>query len=297
MKHYGQFYINGEWVDPVRSTTFELINPATEKPFASVSLGCEEDVDRAVQAARQAFPAYSSKTKAERLALLERIVEVFQAREDDIMAAITMEMGAPKTLRAQTGTALAAFKQAIVTLQGLRFRDAPGRQHREARADRRLRPHFRLELADPAVVQQAVVGARRGLHAGGQAERVHADQHHRPRRGHARGRGAEGSLQPGQWRRPDGGARDQRASWHRPGVLHRFHEGWRPRRRGGRADHQARVPGTRGQVGQHHPARRRPARRRPAGTSRAAFRTAPSPAMRRPASWCTSNSSRSWWNS
>ena len=121
MKHYGQFYIGGEWVDPVRSTLFELINPANEKPSVTVSLGSAEDVDRAVSAARKAFPAFSSATKAERLALLQRIVEVFQAREDDIMAAITMEMGAPKTLRAQTGTALAAFKQAIVTLGNYDF--------------------------------------------------------------------------------------------------------------------------------------------------------------------------------
>jgi aldehyde dehydrogenase (NAD+) len=121
MKHYGQFYINGQWVEPVRSTSFELINPANEQPFASVSLGSVEDVDHAVAAARQAYPAFSSTTKAERIALLERIVEVFQAREDDIMAAITLEMGAPRTLRAQTGTALAAFKQAIVTLRDYEF--------------------------------------------------------------------------------------------------------------------------------------------------------------------------------
>ena len=121
MKTYGKFYIDGEWVDPLGSKTFELINPATETPFANVSLGTAEDVDRAVKAARGAFPSFSSTTKGERIALLQRIVDSFQSREDDIMAAITLEMGAPKSLRGQTTTALEAFKQAINTLKGYEF--------------------------------------------------------------------------------------------------------------------------------------------------------------------------------
>ncbi len=50
MKNHGKFYIDGEWVDPLGSKTFELINPATETPFANVSLGTAEDVDRAAWA-------------------------------------------------------------------------------------------------------------------------------------------------------------------------------------------------------------------------------------------------------
>jgi aldehyde dehydrogenase (NAD+) len=121
MKNYSQFYIDGEWVDPLGSTGFELINPATETPFARVSLGSAEDVDRAVRAARRAFLTFGNTTKAERIALLERIIEAFQAREDDIMAAITLEMGAPRSLKAHTGSALTAFRQAIVTLKDYEF--------------------------------------------------------------------------------------------------------------------------------------------------------------------------------
>ena len=121
MKHYGKFYIDGEWVDPIGSTTFELINPATETPFATVGLGSAEDVNRAVRAARRAFPAFSSATKEERIALLERIIEVYQTREDDIMAALTEEMGAPRTLKAHTGSGLAALRQAISTLKEYEF--------------------------------------------------------------------------------------------------------------------------------------------------------------------------------
>jgi aldehyde dehydrogenase (NAD+) len=126
MKHYGKFYIDGQWVDPLGSKTFELVNPATETPFATISLGTSEDVDRAVKAARSAFPSFSSTGKGERIALLQRIVDAFQARDGDLMAAITLEMGAPKSLKAQTSTALEAFKQAIVTLKEYEFETRMG---------------------------------------------------------------------------------------------------------------------------------------------------------------------------
>lgn len=121
MKHFGKFYIDGRWIDPVSSRPFELVNPATEIPFATVALGSREDVDFAVQAARRAFPKFSTTSKAERIDLLESIIDVFRAREPHIMSALTEEMGAPVCLKAQTGSALNALKQAISTLEGYEF--------------------------------------------------------------------------------------------------------------------------------------------------------------------------------
>lgn len=121
MKHYGQFYIDGEWVDPISSKPFELVNPATEEVFATVALGSTADVDRAVKAAKAAFPLFSTSSRETRIALLQRIIEGFEAREDDIMAALTEEMGAPLSLRGQTGAALAALRQAVVTLESYEF--------------------------------------------------------------------------------------------------------------------------------------------------------------------------------
>ncbi|HSW17732.1 MAG TPA: aldehyde dehydrogenase family protein [Ramlibacter sp.] len=121
MKHYGKFYIDGEWVDPTASQAFELINPATETAFATVSLGSAQDVDRAVKAAREAFPAFSSTSKAERIALLERIVECFNAREGDLMTAATEQMGAPRSAVGVARAAVEAFQQAIVTLCAYEF--------------------------------------------------------------------------------------------------------------------------------------------------------------------------------
>src|SRR5690349_1381113 len=117
MKHYDKFYIDGRWVEPAGSTPFELINPATETPFATVSLGTSEDVDRAVAAARRAFASFGSTSPAERVALLERVVQAIRAREDDIMDAVTAEMGAPRSLTAHVTTAIAAFSQALATLR------------------------------------------------------------------------------------------------------------------------------------------------------------------------------------
>ena len=52
MRDYRQFYINGEWVDPVTPNDFDVINPANEEVCAQISLGSEEDVNLAVSAAR-----------------------------------------------------------------------------------------------------------------------------------------------------------------------------------------------------------------------------------------------------
>lgn len=126
MKHYGKFYINGEWVEPTESRTLELVNPANEAPFATVSLGGAKDVDRAVAAARNAFASFSGSGKAARIELLEQIVRKLEAREPEIMAAITTEMGSPITQKAQTGSAVAAFRQAAAILRDYEFESRLG---------------------------------------------------------------------------------------------------------------------------------------------------------------------------
>lgn len=121
MKHYGNFYIDGKWVAPVSSRPFELVNPATEMPFATISLGSVEDVNRAVAAARKAFPAFSSTTREERIALFERIIAAFLEREEDMMTALSLEMGAPMTQKNQTAGALGSIKQSLATLRDYAF--------------------------------------------------------------------------------------------------------------------------------------------------------------------------------
>lgn len=68
--HYHEFYIDGKWVQPHSQQRLDVINPATEEVCGNITIGDEVDADRAVMAARVAFPAFSKTTKAERLDLL-----------------------------------------------------------------------------------------------------------------------------------------------------------------------------------------------------------------------------------
>jgi aldehyde dehydrogenase (NAD+) len=124
-----KFYIDGAWVDPVAPRTLDVINPATEESVAKISLGAAADVDRAVKAARAAFPAYSHTSREERIALLQRITEAYKARYDDIAKAISMEMGAPTFLatKAQAATGLGHLNQMITVLKTYEFEHLEGR--------------------------------------------------------------------------------------------------------------------------------------------------------------------------
>ncbi|MDQ3177153.1 MAG: aldehyde dehydrogenase family protein [Actinomycetota bacterium] len=95
MEHAREFYIGGKWVPPHGDETLAVINPATEQEIDSIAMGGSVDVDAAVAAARSAFEDYSSTTRDERLALLDRVIEVYGSRMGDIGEVISQEMGAP----------------------------------------------------------------------------------------------------------------------------------------------------------------------------------------------------------
>ncbi len=92
-------YIGGKWVAPHSSTaTLAAINPATEEVCATIALCGPDDVDQAVAAARAAFDGYASTSLEERIALTEKLIAVFERRYDEMVAAISTEMGAPYDL-------------------------------------------------------------------------------------------------------------------------------------------------------------------------------------------------------
>jgi aldehyde dehydrogenase (NAD+) len=128
MRDYLKFYIDGEWVDPIVPAPLEVINPATEEPFARISLGSKADVDRAVAAAKAAFPAFAATSVEYRAELLDRIVEGFKRRMNDLGAAISEEMGAPMWLAvsAQAGSGLAHFATAAAYLRSFPFEERRG---------------------------------------------------------------------------------------------------------------------------------------------------------------------------
>ena len=92
-------YIAGEWVLPLTSAaTVDAVNPATEERIATIALCGPDDVDRAVKAARAAFQSYSAMPLDTRIGLVERLIAVFQRRYDEMVQAISNEMGAPYDL-------------------------------------------------------------------------------------------------------------------------------------------------------------------------------------------------------
>ena len=95
MREMLQFYIDGQWVDPVTPNPFDVINPATEEVCGRISLGSEADVDKAVAAAVRAADSYAGTTREERMDLLKSILDVFTKRQDELATAIMEEMGAP----------------------------------------------------------------------------------------------------------------------------------------------------------------------------------------------------------
>jgi aldehyde dehydrogenase (NAD+) len=123
-----KFYINGAWVDPVTPRTLEVVNPATEEAYTKISIGSAADVDKAVTAARAAFPAFSQTTKTERLRLLRRILEGYVARIDDIARAVSDEMGAPIGMarNSQAAAGQAHIQSTIKALEAFEFEEQRG---------------------------------------------------------------------------------------------------------------------------------------------------------------------------
>lgn len=92
-------YINGQWAAPATSTaTIEAINPATEEVCAIVAVCGHDDVDRAIRAARAAFDGYAALPLEGRIALVEKLIAVFERRYGEMVHAISTEMGAPYDL-------------------------------------------------------------------------------------------------------------------------------------------------------------------------------------------------------
>src|SRR5687768_11199323 len=127
-RDYLDFYIGGEWVKPAAPRTLDVINPADESVAGRISLGNAEDVDRAVAAARAAFPSYSETSREQRLDLLQTIAAEYQKRYAEIAEAITEEMGAPSALaqRAQAAVGIGHLQTAIAVLKDYEFEEQRG---------------------------------------------------------------------------------------------------------------------------------------------------------------------------
>ncbi len=114
-----RFWIGGEWVEPLSEERLDVEDPATEEIVARIALGSAEDVDRAVAAARAAQPGWAATPVGERVAFLDRLLEVTKRRLPDLADAITTEMGAPHdvSLGEQAATAVGHLEGFLTALE------------------------------------------------------------------------------------------------------------------------------------------------------------------------------------
>jgi aldehyde dehydrogenase (NAD+) len=128
MRNYTQFYIDGQWVDPIAPRTAQVVNPANEEVSGTISLGSAADVDKAVAAARRAFATFGETSAKERLDLLEAILAEYLKRETELGEAVSEEMGAPMSLACGFHTLLGKghLSTAIEVLKDFKFEEQRG---------------------------------------------------------------------------------------------------------------------------------------------------------------------------
>ena len=71
-------FVGGKWVDAVEGGTMEVLNPATGETIAEVPSGTQADVDRAVEAAKQALPEWLETTPGERAEALLKLAAALE---------------------------------------------------------------------------------------------------------------------------------------------------------------------------------------------------------------------------
>ena len=124
------FYINGQWVAPSQPNDHQVIDPSTEEPCAVISLGGQADTDAAVAAAKAALPGWMATPVEERIALVEKLIEVYKTRGEDLAQAMTAEMGAPIDMARtqQVGAGIGHLKNFVRAAKAFQF-DRPLGDH------------------------------------------------------------------------------------------------------------------------------------------------------------------------
>ncbi len=90
-----KMWINNAWTDTASGEVIEVTDPATEEVLDAVPAGTPEDVERAVAAAKAAFPAWRQTTAVERAQLLHHAAAKIRAHFDELVRLLTLEEGKP----------------------------------------------------------------------------------------------------------------------------------------------------------------------------------------------------------
>ena len=133
-------WINGERI--ASSTTFTDISPIDETELGEISAGGEDEVDRAVRAAREAFPAWAALPVAERSAILRRVADGIDARAEELSRVETRD----------NGSLLRSHRRGVMPRVGMNFRYFADWAEQMQHEDREIRGHRERITFDPAGV-------------------------------------------------------------------------------------------------------------------------------------------------
>jgi aldehyde dehydrogenase (NAD+) len=97
MLEYKELYVGGNWAPPATDRRIHIVSPHSTEPVGSTPEATEQDVDRAVEAARRAFDTgpWPRTEPAERIAAVRRFATAYLARQEELAELISTEMGAP----------------------------------------------------------------------------------------------------------------------------------------------------------------------------------------------------------
>lgn len=115
--YFDKLYIDGQWVNPAGNDVIEVENPSNEEIIGSVPIGIEEDVDKAVKAAKLAFKTFKNTSLEERIKYIEDFTKIMEERSEDWGKIITSELGAPIS-RVEMGHILGYIKRINAFIDG-----------------------------------------------------------------------------------------------------------------------------------------------------------------------------------
>ena len=255
-----KFYIDGAWVDPAVKKSTPVVNPATEEAMYEVAVGSKADVDKAVAAAKRAFETFSQTSREERVALLDKIIEIYKGRMKEIGAAVSDEMGAPLPMaeRLQAGAGLGHLASTLEVLKNYHFEEKVGTAvvvREPVGVVGMITPwNWPLNQIACKVAPALAAGCTMILKPSEftpTSALIFAEILH------------EAGVPKGVFNLvnglgPEVGAAMSEHPGHRHDLVHRLDPRRHRRRQARRAHRQARQPGARRQVAERHPRRRRP---------------------------------------
>lgn len=98
MHAYTSHYIGGQWIPCESTDAFAVHDASTEEIMATVPAGTAAEAQKAILAARAAFPAWAALAVEERATLLDKVSAGLKARMDEMATAIAREVGMPLKL-------------------------------------------------------------------------------------------------------------------------------------------------------------------------------------------------------